>query len=146
MNKQLYRHTQVGWAVIVAMDLTIVLIIVLLALTEFSWTPVIVAIILGLATFLFAFLTVEIDEEFLTIRFGPGLIRKTIPLRLIVGYQPVRNRWYHGWGIRKVPDGWMYNVSGLNAVELRLQDGSAFRVGTDDPQGLMAAIGQVLGR
>jgi hypothetical protein len=146
MRKILYRHTQVGWAVIAAMDLTIVLIIVLLAVTEFSWTPLIVACILGLATFLFASLTVEVDEEFLTVRFGPGLIRKTIPLRLIAGYQPVRNRWYHGWGIRKVPGGWMYNVSGLDAVELRLQDGSIFRVGTDDPQGLQAAIAGALGR
>jgi len=146
MRKILYRHTQVGWTVIVAMDLSIVLIIVLLAVTEFSWIPVIVAFILGLATFLFASLTAEIDEEFLTVRFGPGLIRKTIPLRFIMGYQPVRNHWYHGWGVRKVPDGWMYNVSGLDAVELRLQDGSAFRLGTDDPQGLIEAIGQVLGR
>jgi len=136
---------QTGRAVIIAIDLTIVLIIVLLAFTEFSWTPVIVACILGLASFLFASLTVEIDEEFLTVRFGPGLIRKTIPLRLIVGYQPVRNHWYHGWGIRKVPGGWMYNVSGLDAVELRLQDGSAFRVGTDDPRGLIEALQTRLG-
>jgi len=146
MRNIVYRHTQVGWTIIVTMDLSIVMIIVLLAFTEFSWIPVIVALILGLATFLFASLTVEIDEEFLTVRFGPGLVRKTIPLRLIMVYQPVRNHWYHGWGIRKVPHGWMYNVSGLDAVELRLQDGSAFRVGTNDPQGLIRAIGQVLGR
>jgi len=146
MRKILYHRTQIGWAVIVAVDLSIVLIIVLMAFTEFSWIPVIVALILGLATFLFASLTVEIDEEFLTVRFGLGLIGKTIPLRLIVGYQPIRNHWYHGWGIRKVPDGWMYNVSGLDAVELRLQDGSAFRVGTNDPQGLIEAIGRMLGR
>jgi hypothetical protein len=146
MKKTLYQHTQIGWTVIVTIDLSIAGIIVLLALTEFSWTPVIVAFILGLATVLFGSLTVYIDEEFLTARLGPGLIRKTIPLRSIVGYQPVRNHWYYGWGIRKVPGGWMYNVSGLDAVELRLQDGSVFRIGTDDPQGLIKAIGGVLGR
>jgi hypothetical protein len=146
MKKILYRRTQVGWVVIVSMDLAILLIIILVVFHEFSWTPVIVAFILGMATFLFASLTVEIDEEFLTVRFGPGLIRKSIPLRLIVGCQAVRNHWYYGWGIRKVPGGWMYNVSGLDALELRLQDGSIFRFGTDDPQGLMQAIGQVLGR
>jgi hypothetical protein len=146
MNKILYRHTQIGWAVIVAMDLSIVMIIVLLAFTEFSWVPVIVALILGLATFLFASLTVEVDEEFLTVRFGPGLVRKAIALRFITEYRPVRNHWYHGWGIRKVPAGWMYNVSGLDAVELRLQDGSVFRIGTDDQQGLIQAIGRTLGR
>ena len=146
MRTILYRHIQVGWAVIVAMDLSIVTIIVVMALTEFSWTPVIVAFILGLATFLFASLTVEIDEEYLTARFGPGLVRKTIPLRLIVGYQAVRNHWYYGWGIRKVPGGWLYNVSGLDAVELRLQDGALFRIGTNDLPGLIEAIRGVLGR
>jgi hypothetical protein len=128
------------------MDLSIALIIVLMALSEFNWIPVIVALVLGFGTFLFGSLTVEIDQEYLTARLGPGLIRKTIPLRQIVGYQMVRNHWYHGWGIRKIPGGWMYNVSGLDAVELQLQDGSKFRIGTNDPQGLTAAIGQILGR
>jgi len=146
MKKTLYGRRQIGWTIIVTVDLSIVGIIVLLAVTGFSWTPVIVAFFLGLTTFLFASLTVEVDEEFLTARFGPGLIRKTIPLRTIAAYQPVRNHWYFGWGIRKVPNGWMYNVSGLDAVELGLQDGSIFRVGTDDPQGLIEAIGRVLGR
>ena len=146
MRNILYRRTQIGWVIIASIDLAITLIIVLMVLSEFSWPQVIVAFILGLAAFLFASLTVEVDEEFLTVRFGPGLIRKTIPLRYIVSYQPVRNHWYHGWGIRKVPGGWMYNVSGLDALEFRLQDGSVFCVGTGDPQGLFKAIGQVLGR
>lgn len=146
MRKILYRRTQIGWVIIASIDLAITLMIVLMALSEFNWVQVIVAFILGLAAFLFAALTVEIDEEFLTARFGPGLIRKIIPLRYIVSYQAVRNHWYHGWGIRKVPGGWMYNVSGLDAVEIRLQDGSTFRVGTGDPQGLIEAIAQVLGR
>jgi len=141
-----YRRTQIGWAVIVALDLSIVLIIVLMSLYEFSWIPVFVALVLGLCTFLFASLTVEIDEEYLTARFGPGLVRKTIPLRHIVGYQTVRSHWYEGWGIRRVSGGWMYNVSGLDAVELTLQDGSRFRIGTNDPQGLREAFQQVLGR
>jgi hypothetical protein len=142
----IYRHTQIGWAIIVALDLSIVLIIVFLTLSEFNWAPLIVAVVLGLCTFLFASLTVEIDQEYLTARFGPGIVRKTIPLRLILSYQAVRNHWYNGWGIRKISKGWLYNVSGLDAVELQLQDGSKFRIGTDDPGGLMEAIGAVLGR
>ncbi len=146
MRNILYRRTQIGWVIIASIDLAITLIIVLMVLFEFSWPQVIVAFILGLAAFLFASLTVEVDEEFLTVRFGPGLIRKTIPLRYIVSYQLVRNHWYQGWGIRKIPGGWMYNVSGLDALELRLQDGSIFCVGTGDPAGLMEAIRDVLGR
>jgi len=141
-----YRHTQIGWAVIVAMDLSILLIIVLMSLYEFSWIPVIVALVLGLCTYLFASLTVEIDEEYLTARFGPGLIRKTIPLRHIVGYQAARNHWHNGWGIHKINEGWLYNVSGLDAVEFHLQDGSNIRIGTNDPDGLMQAVRELLGR
>jgi hypothetical protein len=141
-----YRHTQIGWAIIMAMDLSIVLIIIFLILSEFSWPPLIVAFVLGLCTFLFASLTVEIDQEYLMVRFGPGLIRKIIPLRSIMGYEAVRGHWYNGWGIRKISGGWLYNVSGLDAVEILLQDGGKFHIGTNDPEGLMEAVRQALGR
>jgi len=135
-----YRHTQIGWAVIVAMALSMILIVVLLFLYEFNWTPVAVLGVLGICTFLFASLTVEIDEEYLSVRFGPGIIRKTIPLRHIMEYQQVRSQWYNGWGIRRISGGWMFNVSGLDAVELLLQDGTKFRIGTNDGQGLVRAL------
>ncbi|MFC1682718.1 hypothetical protein ACFL0G_00730 [Candidatus Zixiibacteriota bacterium] len=146
MKMTRYRHTQIGWAIIVAMPLSIVLIIILMFFYEFSWAPVIVALVLGLTTLLFGSLTVEIDQEYLTARFGPGLIRKTIPLRHIVAHQQVRSHWLSGWGVRRISGGWMFNVSGLDAVELLLQDGGKFRIGTDDAQGLTEALGQVLGR
>ena len=45
-----------------------------------------------------------------------------------------------GWGIRKVSRGWMYNNAGRNAVELSLRSGKVFRIGTDQPVELLAAI------
>lgn len=36
--------------------------------------------------------------------------------------------------------GRLYNVSGLDAVELRLKSGEVRRIGTDDPQGLSAVL------
>jgi hypothetical protein len=141
-----YLHTQIGYAIFVALDLSIILIVVLLFLYEFDWIPVIVLFVLGLCSILFASLTVEIDEEKLSVRFGPGIIRKKIPLQHIVAYQQVRSHWYNGWGIRRISGGWMYNVSGLDAVELLLQNGGKFRIGTNDPEGLTGALGRVLGR
>jgi hypothetical protein len=146
MKMTRYHHTQIGWAIIVAMPLSIVLIIILMFFYEFSWTPVIVALVLGLTTLLFGSLTVEIDQEYLTVRFGPGLIRKTIPLRYIVAHQQVRSHWLSGCGIRRISGGWMFNVSGLDAVELLLQDGGKFRIGTDDVMGLSGALEQALER
>ena len=36
--------------------------------------------------------------------------------------------------------GMLYNVSGRDAVEIRLDTGRRFRLGTDDPDGLVAAL------
>jgi len=85
-------------------------------------------------------LTVEIREGFLRWRFGPGLIRKQVRLAEIERTQAVRNRWYYGWGIRLTPHGWLYNVSGLEAVEVQLHTGKKFRLGTDEPEELVRAL------
>ena len=52
----------------------------------------------------------------------------------------MRNPWYVGWGIRLGPGYWLWNVSGLSAVELVLADDRRFRVGTDEPEALSRAI------
>jgi hypothetical protein len=58
----------------------------------------------------------------------------------IVGFRQVRNKWYYGWGVRGIPGGWMYNVWGLDAVELELASGKKFRIGTNEPEELVAAL------
>jgi len=52
----------------------------------------------------------------------------------------VRNKWYYGWGIRLTPGGWLWNVSGLDAVELTFKNGKKFRIGTDEPDRLLQAL------
>ena len=42
------------------------------------------------------------------------------------------------------PHGVLYNVSGFDAVEIKLRTGKKFRIGTDVPQELDAAIRQAL--
>jgi hypothetical protein len=63
-----------------------------------------------------------------------------LSLSEIESVSPVRNRWWNGWGIRTAPGFRLYNVSGFDAVELRLKSGEVQRIGTDDPQGLAAAL------
>ncbi len=50
------------------------------------------------------------------------------------------NRWYYGWGIRLTPQGWLWNVAGLDAVELTFSNGKKFRIGTDEPGKLLEAL------
>ncbi len=73
-------------------------------------------------------------------RFGPGFWTCRLPLADIEKVAIVRNRWTNGFGIRMAPGFRLYNVSGLDAVELRLKSNEIMRIGTDDPQGLANAL------
>jgi hypothetical protein len=95
----------------------------------------------GAVVAMFFSLTVEIEKNALTCRFGVGLIRKDIPLSEVSHVSAVLNPWWVGWGIRWIPGQyWVWNVSGFQAVELTLKDGSRFRIGTDEPEALVHAI------
>jgi len=63
--------------------------------------------------------------------FGIGLIKKKVPLAQIIACAPIRIRWWYGW---------LYNVSGLDAVAITLRTGRKSALCTDDPHGLAAAI------
>ncbi len=93
-----------------------------------------------IAVFWFNRLTVIVGAGEVRAHFGPGWPRRTIAVHNIVGIKQVRNKWYYGWGMRGIPGGWMFNVWGLDAVELDLANGKKFRIGTDEPQDLLAAL------
>jgi hypothetical protein len=99
-------------------------------------------IVLLITLALFYKLTIRIDDETLCASFGVGIIRKRVPIAEIAGCEPIRIRWWYGWGIHLTPYGWLYNVAGWNAVALTLRNGRKFALGTYDPQGLAAAIEQ----
>jgi hypothetical protein len=140
-----YRHTQVGWMILG----------VVAAILAFVWSrlpPEAAAaalfpllLITALTVLVFSALTVEVDREAVSLRFGIGLVRKRIPLADVSAWQAVRNPWYSGWGIRLGPRGVLWNVSGFDAVELTLPGGRHFRVGTDEPAALVSAITQAKG-
>jgi hypothetical protein len=139
-----YKHTQVGYLVIVVMAAVMVLIGVVLANAGINWTAIGILVVIAVALVLFSSLTVVIWEEELEARFGPGPIRKRFKLNEIESCQVVKNHWYYGWGIRLTPHGWLYNVSGFHAVEIKLRTGKKFRIGTDVPQELEEAIRQAI--
>ena len=93
---------------------------------------------------LFYSLTVEIDETRLIIKFGFGVINKKFILKNIESCHAVRNPWHYGWGIHWTPRGWLYNISGLSAVEIQMKNGKKYRIGTDEPKRLEHAITQVI--
>ena len=136
MNVLRYRHTQFGAVIVVSLLLSAVLFAGLGRMTGLMPLAVIGPALMTMFLALFFSLTVEIDATHLSFRFGIGLIRKRVPLAEIVEAQPVRNHWLYGWGIHRTPHGWLYNVSGWEAVEITLASGKRFRLGTDEPRRL----------
>jgi len=135
-----YRHTQVGYLTIGLFGLAL-LALAISAVASSAPPGILVGLgILAVCIVLFPSLTTEVQEGRVRCYFGFGLIRRTISLEEVVTSSIVRNHWFFGWGIRWIPGGSLWNVSGLSAVELKLQSGRVFRIGTDDPEGLHHAI------
>ena len=93
----------------------------------------------GLA-WLFSSLTVIVDGEDVQWFFGPGAWKYRMSRGDIANVSIVRNSPLSGFGIRTRPGFRLYNVSGLDAVELHLKNGDVRRIGTDDASGLAAAL------
>jgi hypothetical protein len=148
----LYKHRQVGWAMIGVFAIIMAGIVVAIAIVSArlaqDGATVVISALLGtlflLAAILICFctLTVTITPEKLTLSFGPGIIRKSIQLSTIALASPVMNKWWYGLGIHITKYGWLYNVSGLKAVEIRTWSGGSLRIGTDEPEVLCLAIEQ----
>ncbi|MBM66526.1 MAG: hypothetical protein CMH55_09860 [Myxococcales bacterium] len=94
----------------------------------------------GILFLLFGSMTVRVDHEVLQFHLGRGLLRKRIPLTNLRSWQPIESHWLHGYGIRRYAGGWMYRVSGQQAVELHLLNGGQLRLGTDEPETLCAVL------
>ena len=94
---------------------------------------VLVTLLFILIYLLFYQLTTKVANGLITVSFGVGLIRKRIQLSRISGVETVKNPWYYGWGIRFIPKGMLYNISGSDGVELKFKDTDRIiRIGTKD--------------
>jgi len=139
-----YEHTQIGYLIIFVLFAATVFV----AITGIAApsgrgvlvTDGIIELILLIGAIVFSRLTIKIDEESVQACFGIGLICKKVPLSEIVRCESIRIRWWYGWGIHLTPYGWLYNVSGLDAVAITLRDGRKFALGTDDPNGFTSAV------
>ena len=140
-----YKHTQIGYLILfVALVVTIFFAWLYWIIPEterhFFITAVMVAALFILVSF--SSLTVTIDKQFARLQFGYGIFRKKFALSDIASATAVKNHWYFGWGIRVWfwPYMWIFNVSGFDAVEIVMKDGRIYRVGTDNPSELEAAL------
>jgi hypothetical protein len=96
--------------------------------------------IIALTVALFAALIVEVDATEIRVRFGIGLVRKTMAIADVVRCEPIRTRVWWGWGVHWTPSGWLYNVGGRDAVRVVLAHERPVIIGSDEAPRLMAAI------
>ncbi len=150
-----YKHTQIGY-LILAVLLIVLVFFAWLQITaraeppsidsgaNFAMTAVMVLVVLIPVSF--GTLSVSIDENYLRLKFGYGIFRKKFSASEIASATQVKNHWYYGWGIRLWfwPKMWIYNVSGFDAVEIRMKNGKIYRIGTDEPEKFESAIKQAI--
>ena len=136
--EKIYRHTQVGyWMFVVSVALALVIAARVQSLPLFG----VMCLITSLASGLFGTLTTIVDDAAVGVQFGPlGLIRDRFEIVDITSARAVRNSPLHGIGMRYIHHGRLWNVWGLDAVELQLRNGTRFRIGTDEPHTLLAAL------
>jgi hypothetical protein len=140
-----YEHTQRATILLVTL---LVAVFFLLALDRLVPTvrgiPLSLTGILAMCGFLFSSLTIRITDRALRWQFGPGLIRKEVALKEIERIEVTKTTFLQGWGIHYTSRGWLYNVSGFQAVAVTLKGGKRFLLGTDEPEQLQAAIRHAL--
>jgi hypothetical protein len=138
----MYKHSQVGW-IIWGICLPVVLVLWIVSViypTQMTTGPVIISIAIIIALILFGRLTIYVDNDGVGFYFGPGIIKKYFPFSQIDSAIKARNHWFWGWGIRWFGRGWLYNVSGLDSIEIRLKSGKVLRIGTDEPDKLISVL------
>lgn len=150
-----YKHTQVGYLTIIATFLVVILFVWIHAIASrevlsvdsgpnFLITTIMFLIVTLMASF--STLTVSVDSEYLKIKFGFGIFSKKFLLKQIKSVKMVKNKWYYGWGIRLhlFPYMWIYNVSGFEAIEIVLENGKIYRIGTDESEKLVFVINKYI--
>ena len=134
-----YQHTQIG-RLALAIGVPAMLVGTALAFRDSFTGGLIVSVLAAFILLSLFSLTAVVSDDDVQVWFGVGLIRRRIALNRITSAKAVQNHWIYGWGIRLIPHGWLWNVSGLGGVELALINGPRFRIGTDEPEQLAAAI------
>jgi len=143
---QNYEHTQPGTLIRILMMLAIFIVGTGGAAYLMQGIAPAAAVCVGMAVlfvFIFALfhsLTVHVSQSEVSLRFGVGIVTKRFLTEDIESVSAVRSHWYNGWGVRKIMGGWLFNVSGFDAVEIRHANGKRYRIGTDEPKALLSAI------
>jgi hypothetical protein len=104
---------------------------------------VVLAILICILTFYK--LTISVSDTYVSFSLGIGLVSRKYSISDIKSCKPVKNNILTGVGIRMLTNGWLYNVSGLQAIELTFKNRkSVVRIGTDKPEEIAMEINKLI--
>ena len=141
-----YKRFQFGW-VITLIFLIFIIWMTLAYIYQWGNNPVdstgyiFFLILFGGILSAFYGMTVIVTDNQIKIKFGIGLITKKIDLSQVKSATAQSYPIYYGYGIRFIPNGILYNVSGTHAVELKFKNKSrVIQIGTNDWEKLTEVI------
>lgn len=131
-----YKEFTFGWLIFVFV-IPIHLFITYLYVNDIGDRPldtnsyILTTLVFAITCSAFYGMTTKVNLNKVMVSFGVGLVRKKIALNRIKTVEAVKSPWYYGWGIRIIPNGILYNISGSNGIELKFNDTNRIiRIGT----------------
>lgn len=88
----------------------------------------------------FRSLMVTVTPSEVELAYSLGWPSKRIERSRITSVEPLQIPWWNGGGMHLISRGWIWNIWGIETVQLTFSDGSRLLIGTDDPEGLTSAL------
>ena len=105
----------------------------------------VLAVSLLICLLIFYKISIYINETYISFKLGIGLVSKKYLIADIKSCKPVKNEPLFGIGIKIIPNGMLYNVSGLQAIELTFKNRkSKIRIGTNQPEEIASTINKMI--
>jgi hypothetical protein len=141
-----YKKFQFGW-VIVVIFMVIMVWMTFAYIYQWGSNPIdkfgyiFMTLLLGAFMLVFCGMTVIVTDRHIKIKLGIGFLVKKVDLQSVSSVEIVQVPLLYGYGIRIIPGGTLYNVSGKYAVMIRFKDRKRIlQIGTNDRENLKIAI------
>ncbi len=141
-----YQKFQFGWVIVISF-FSIIIFITIAYIFQWGNNPmdqtgyILFLILFGVLLLVFYGMTIIVTDKQLILKFGIGLFTKKIDLSTISSVEIKKFPLIYGYGIRLIPNGILYNVSGRYAIELkRTNKKSVLQIGSNDCENLKAII------
>ena len=144
------KYPQFGTFSVIVLGSSLIFCIVMMIISGFNDLAPIgilgsVSITMLICLLIFYKLTIYISTTYIQFSLGFGLVSKKYLISDIQSCKSVRNNPLYGIGIRKIPKGWLYNVTGLGAIEMTFKNSNSIvRIGTNRPDEIAEIITRMI--